>query len=176
MLQSISEVHCKYGGERILLPDLDDPGKPRSLYWPEHVGYLVLVCRLHGHGSIYTRSDVRQEPAETGDSYLRDKVLWSSEFRCQYSGCDRTVLAHATVSRDDTAAELVELVLCSRPGLMCTAGHMLSPGAELISAKPVRFSAWQNWRAPEWSRWDGREARRRRELGISGMMASASDA
>jgi hypothetical protein len=44
--------------------------------------------------------------------------------------------------------------LSSRPGLMCTAGHILLPGAELISAKPVRFSAWQNWSSPGRSQWE----------------------
>jgi len=85
--------------------------------------FLALVCRLHGHTSVYSRSDVHPEPTEAETPNLPYSVFWRAKFVCDRQNCGNTVLAHTSVEAGYTAADIAKLLLSSIPGLACADAH-----------------------------------------------------
>src|SRR5438128_9764928 len=92
--QVFPQVECQLGGERILLPHQTHPEiSSVRYYWPTDRDFLTLVCREHGHMSVYSKTDVRLEPLPPSAHNLRTN-FWKVEFRCDWQNCGCLVLAH----------------------------------------------------------------------------------
>jgi hypothetical protein len=138
--QGFPQVACQLGGEQILLPyqNLKEISVPRY-YWPNNREQLVLVCREHGHTSVYSNKELRWGPLPPSDHNQTLTNFWKAEFRCDRQNCGKIVLAHTRLGIEHTSESVAKFLLESRPGLKCANNHVLPVRAQVLFVEIVRL-------------------------------------